>query len=177
MTTNSSILAYKAPWTEEPGGSKGVEHGWATEWAHTYTFTQYCSAHASHPSGPPGTSLCRQVSHPLLPSHLEGELLLAIAPRPLCHHCVKLPGPGVPSMRAHPIWEPFPPLPSEHTLNSMAAPGPTVCSGQAGAWRQWTANTRALPFLYIPRLFCFQDTGFMISPLWLMLKPFLDVLS
>ena len=74
MTTNSSILAYKAPWTEEPGGSKGVEHGWATEWAHTYTFTQYCSAHASHPSGPPGTSLCRQVSHPLLPSHLEGEL-------------------------------------------------------------------------------------------------------
>ena len=124
MATNSSILAYKVPWTEEPGGSKGVEHGWATEWAHTYTFTQYCSAHASHPSGPPGTSLCRQVSHPLLPSHLEGELLLAIAPRPLCHHCVKPPGPGVPSMRAHPIWEPFPPLPSEHTLNSMAARGP-----------------------------------------------------
>ena len=103
MATNSSILAYKVPWTEEPGGLKRVEHGRATKRAHTYTFTQDCSAYAPHPSGPPATSLCRQVSHPLLPAHLEGGLLLTMAPRPLCHRRVKPPGPGVPSTRTHPV--------------------------------------------------------------------------
>ena len=40
MAAHSSILAWKIPWTEEPGGlqsvgSKRVRH----EWAHTYTHT------------------------------------------------------------------------------------------------------------------------------------------
>ena len=35
MATHSSILAWKVPWTEEPGGlqsmeSQRVKHGWAT---------------------------------------------------------------------------------------------------------------------------------------------------
>ena len=35
MTTHSSILAGKIPWTEEPVGSQRVGHDWVTE--HTYT--------------------------------------------------------------------------------------------------------------------------------------------
>ena len=39
MATHSSILAWKIPWTEEPGGlqsmeSQRVEHDWATENTH-----------------------------------------------------------------------------------------------------------------------------------------------
>ena len=42
MATQSSILAWKIPWTEEPGGlksmgSRRVGHDWATE--HTLTHT------------------------------------------------------------------------------------------------------------------------------------------
>ena len=44
MATHSSILAWKIPWTEEPGqlqsmGSQRVWHHWATERAHTHTHT------------------------------------------------------------------------------------------------------------------------------------------
>ena len=40
MATHSSILAWKIPWTEEPGGlqstgSQRVGHDWATEHTHT----------------------------------------------------------------------------------------------------------------------------------------------
>ena len=39
MATHSSILAWRIPWTEEPGGlqstwSQRVGHNWATEQAH-----------------------------------------------------------------------------------------------------------------------------------------------
>ena len=42
MATQSSILAWEIPWTEEPGGlqsmgSQGVRHAWATEHADTRT--------------------------------------------------------------------------------------------------------------------------------------------
>ena len=30
MATHSSILAWRIPWTEEPGGSQRVGHNWAT---------------------------------------------------------------------------------------------------------------------------------------------------
>ena len=41
MATRFSILAWKIPWTEEPGGlqsmgSQTVGHNWATEHTHTY---------------------------------------------------------------------------------------------------------------------------------------------
>ena len=41
MATHSSILAWKIPWTEEPGslqsiGSQRAGHDWVTEHAHTY---------------------------------------------------------------------------------------------------------------------------------------------
>ena len=40
MATHSSILAWKIPWTEEPGGlqslgSQRVRHNWATKHEHT----------------------------------------------------------------------------------------------------------------------------------------------
>ena len=46
MTTHSSILAGKIPWTEEPGGlqsmgSQRVRHNWATILIHSGTHTQY----------------------------------------------------------------------------------------------------------------------------------------
>ena len=57
MTTYSSILAWKIPWTEEPGGlqSMGLQrvgHDWATN-THTYTvlshyFTQFSRTKWSH---------------------------------------------------------------------------------------------------------------------------------
>ena len=42
MTTHSSILAWKTPWTEEPGGlrstgSQRIRHDWVTE--HTRAFS------------------------------------------------------------------------------------------------------------------------------------------
>ena len=44
MPTHSSILAWRIPWTEEPGGlqslaSQRVRHNWATKRAHTCTYT------------------------------------------------------------------------------------------------------------------------------------------
>ena len=40
MATHSSVLAWKIPWPEKPGGLQSaglqkVEHDWATEHAHT----------------------------------------------------------------------------------------------------------------------------------------------
>ena len=45
MATHSSILAWRIPWTEEPGGvhsmgSQRVGHSWGTN-THTHTHTQY----------------------------------------------------------------------------------------------------------------------------------------
>ena len=45
MATHSSILAWRIPWTEEPGGlqstgSQRVRHDWAT--SHTHTFIDRC---------------------------------------------------------------------------------------------------------------------------------------
>ena len=44
METHSSVLAWKIPWTEEPGrlqsmGSQRVRHDWVTEDAHMQIFT------------------------------------------------------------------------------------------------------------------------------------------
>ena len=46
MATHSSILAWKIPWTEEPGrlqfmGSQWVRHDWVTN---TFTFSHFCRA-------------------------------------------------------------------------------------------------------------------------------------
>ena len=47
MATHSSILAWKIPWTEEPGrlqsmqGSQRVRHDWAHTHTHTHTLTQF----------------------------------------------------------------------------------------------------------------------------------------
>ena len=49
METHSSILAWRIPWTEEPGslystwGCKRVEHDWATEHTHTHTLQSIMS--------------------------------------------------------------------------------------------------------------------------------------
>ena len=45
MATDSSILAWKIPWTEKPGrlqsmGSQRVRHNWATKHTHTYQGTK-----------------------------------------------------------------------------------------------------------------------------------------
>ena len=47
MTTHSSMLAWRIPWTEEPGGLQSRElqrvgHDWATN-THTHTHTQWSS--------------------------------------------------------------------------------------------------------------------------------------
>ena len=47
MATNSSILAWRIPWTEEPGGlqsmrSQRVRHEWATH-THTHTHKHTCN--------------------------------------------------------------------------------------------------------------------------------------
>ena len=44
MATQSGILAWRSPWTEEPGGlqsmgSQTVRHGWATN-THPHTYTE-----------------------------------------------------------------------------------------------------------------------------------------
>ena len=44
MATHSSILAWRIPWTEEPGvlqmmGSQKVRHNWATKCAHTHAWS------------------------------------------------------------------------------------------------------------------------------------------
>ena len=46
MATHSSTLAWKIPWTEEPGrlqslGSQRVWHDWVNEHTHTHTHTQW----------------------------------------------------------------------------------------------------------------------------------------
>lgn len=132
-----------------------------------------CSA-CGRPSCPSGTNLCKRSRTGSIHRTL---LLLASAPCPLGHSCVKRPSSGVPGTRAHPRWWLALYLPSEYTLAPMAAWGPTICFGQASVWRQQKANTRVLPFLYILKLFCFQDAGLMMTFLWLMLKPVLARLS
>ena len=52
MATHSSILAWRIPWTEEPGGlqsmgSQRVRHNWS-DWTHTHTHTpSYSTSHRS----------------------------------------------------------------------------------------------------------------------------------
>ena len=36
MATHSSILAWKTPWTEEPGGLQGVGSQWVRQQSHKY---------------------------------------------------------------------------------------------------------------------------------------------
>ena len=48
MTTHSSILAGKIPWTEEPGGlqfmgSQRIRHNWATEHSSSFSYYAHCS--------------------------------------------------------------------------------------------------------------------------------------
>ena len=48
MTTHSSILAWKIPWTEEPGrlqfmGSQRARHAWVTN-THSHTHTAWFKA-------------------------------------------------------------------------------------------------------------------------------------
>ena len=52
MATHSSILAWRIPWTEEPGGlqstrSQRVGHDWATSHTHTHTRTSHTDEHCS----------------------------------------------------------------------------------------------------------------------------------
>ena len=53
MATHSSILAWKIPWMEEPGGlqsmeSRRVRHDWATSWhVHNMTYQWWCQILAS----------------------------------------------------------------------------------------------------------------------------------
>ena len=47
MATHSSILAWRIPWTEEPGGlqstgSQRVGHDWAQTWCLNLTYSNYC---------------------------------------------------------------------------------------------------------------------------------------
>ena len=71
MATHSSTLAWKIPWTEEPGrlqsmGSQRVGHDWVTLLTHLFSeqlmvsnCQQYCSAIGCHPTGPsPFPFLC-----------------------------------------------------------------------------------------------------------------------
>ena len=57
MATHSSILAYRIPWTEEPGGiqpreSQRVRHNWeANTHTHTHTHTQVKCKHYARPWG------------------------------------------------------------------------------------------------------------------------------
>ena len=43
MATHSSILAWKIPWTEEPGGLQRVEHNRATSLSHMDPFSRNVS--------------------------------------------------------------------------------------------------------------------------------------
>ena len=51
MATHSSILAWKIPWTEEPGrlqsmqGSQRVRHDWAHTHTHTHTLSHNSCPH------------------------------------------------------------------------------------------------------------------------------------
>ena len=51
MATHSSILAWKAPWTEEPGGLQSTEsqksQTWLSGWTHIHRHTYTC-IHAQH---------------------------------------------------------------------------------------------------------------------------------
>ena len=37
MATHSSILAWRIPWTEEPGGLQRIRHNYACTYTHTHT--------------------------------------------------------------------------------------------------------------------------------------------
>ena len=55
MATHSSILAWKMPWTEEPGGlqsmgSQRVRHAWVTEQARARNCLDVSAALSVHPT-------------------------------------------------------------------------------------------------------------------------------
>ena len=53
MATHSSILAYRIPWTEEPGGlqSRGSHRVMTERLTHTHTYTQVKCKHYTRPWG------------------------------------------------------------------------------------------------------------------------------
>ena len=62
MATQSSILAWRIPWTEEPGGlqsrgSQRVGHAWST-WAHTCCLREFWSLWQGTPKARPRTHQC-----------------------------------------------------------------------------------------------------------------------
>ena len=95
MTTHSSILARRIPWTEEPGGYSlwGLKESGATERAHTHLGSAYlCVFQVSPgvcewlpvdhgPQHPEGASRLRPVE--ILSSQSE-NLLLFSSPQPIC---------------------------------------------------------------------------------------------
>ena len=61
MATCSSILTWKLPWTEEPGGlqymgSQRIRCDWATEHTHAHTSDQV--SQPTKPCGDPDDALC-----------------------------------------------------------------------------------------------------------------------
>ena len=107
MATHSSVLAWRIPWTEEPGGlhSMGLQsfgHNWATK--HTHSLSNYLKKEPTGSEGqnqpqklpclgllfPPPFS--KERVQPEQPSLAEGTMLLEELPaRGSCrHHCSQL---------------------------------------------------------------------------------------
>ena len=111
MATHSSILAWKIPWTEEPGGLQSMgsqSQTWLSDWTHTHTHT-----------------------HTWYASDISIKLFKTIQNRSWCQH---LPESGLGSLWAHLAWAGlhlhFVPrgLPSQHP------PAPARAQSDLKAW-------------------------------------------
>ena len=85
MATHSSLLAWRIPWTEEPGGlqptgSQTVGHGWAAERQHRAGLTVSCVCRGDH--GRPSLGVSEPASMLLLCRFARS--LLAIFSHLLC---------------------------------------------------------------------------------------------
>ena len=123
MATHSSILAWRIPWTEEPGGvqsmgSQGVRHDWATN-----TFTHTHSMCLTVPEA----ERDRNKTPPALPCVSLSRLYL---PLDLCYKS---------RLCVHVGWESEPISQSKAGNHDKVAWRGTQCKGQTIRW--WRKNS------------------------------------
>ena len=162
MTTHSSILAWRIPWTEEPGGPQRVRHDWTTN---TFTLTWRLRPAQQHytssgPLPPPGLAHFHQKTG-TAEGPLAGPRAQAEPSRHLCWSqgclwegrqggCMK--SSFLPRLQQGEECRPRLPLPSPRGIKDAAlswAPGPSICIHQVLELARW-CRLHLLPGL--PRL-------------------------
>ena len=161
MATHSSILAWRIPWTEKPGGlqsmgSQRVGHNWVSCWATKHS-TQHTHGHTHTPRNYTDTqfSILPQCAYPFAPTYLalyiNNDELMPVLPIPIQHHQIQstFPALSVPDSQYFLLIWLISCLPAKSLQSWPTLCNPKDCS-PSGSSVQGTLQARILECVAMP---------------------------